>query len=299
MDDEPLPDPLPFDPKAPELQPPVKNPAQPLRFHVALVTGAAKRVGKAIAIELAQRGARLAIHANSSMDEAYALAAMLQENLGVDTEAFQANLSEEGAAEELIDRVTRHFAVVGEGGDEHAGRIDVLVNCAAIWPEKPLEEMEAEDIHKNFDVNTVAPLMLAKHAGLRMCEQPTGGVIINLGDAATAHDGRPYPDYPGYHPSKAAIPGMTRMLALELARRNHRVRVNAVLPGPVICQHVPGEPADPPEREEHVRKQALISTPDEGGYGRAEHVAHAVAMLVENPFITGVSLPVDGGGRLG
>jgi len=291
-------EPLPFNENAAELTPPPATVPQSLRRHVALVTGAARRVGKAIAIELAQRGARVAIHANSSMEDAYRLAEMLEKHFGVDVEPFQANLSEQGAAADLVDRVTRHFAEFGEAGDRLAGRIDVLVNSAAIWPEKPLEEIEAADALACYEVNTVAPLMLAKEAGLRMCEQPTGGVIINLGDAATGPDGAPYPDYPAYHPSKAAIPGMTRMLACELARRNRRVRVNAVLPGPVVCQHVPGEPTESTERQEHVRETALVTTPDEGGYGRAEHVAHAVALLIENPFITGVSLPVDGGGRL-
>lgn len=265
---------------------------------VALITGGARRVGKAIAIELARRGARIAVHANSSMDDAYALCELLEDRYGTDCAAFQSGLTEEGAAEDLIDRVTRHFAQHGDGGEEQVGRLDILVNSAAIWPEQPMEEMQADDIRKCFDVNTVAPLMLAKHAGLRMAEQATGGVIINLGDVATGHDGSPYKGYLGYHPSKAAVPGMTKALAKELADRNPRVRVNAVLPGPVICEHVPGEPEESAERKDHTRDAALIATPDEGAYGRAEYVAHAVAMLVENPFVTGVSLPVDGGGRL-
>jgi len=269
-----------------------------LARQVALVTGGARRVGKAIAIELARRGARVAIHVNSSIDEANELAALLVDRYGTDVAIFQAELTDEGAAEDLVHRVARHFACSGEACDEHAGVLDVLVNSAAIWPEVPLEDFGADDVLKCLHVNTVAPLLLAKHAGLWMADQETGGVIINLGDAATAHDGTPYRDYPAYHPSKAAIPGITRMLAVELSRRNKRVRVNAVLPGPVICQHLPGEPEEPDERKDHARYVALIRTDDQGGYGKAEHVAHAVAMLVENPFMTGVVLPVDGGGRL-
>ncbi|TWT99943.1 3-oxoacyl-[acyl-carrier-protein] reductase FabG [Botrimarina colliarenosi] len=269
-----------------------------LARQVALVTGGARRVGKAIAIELARRGARVAIHANSSIDEANELGALLQERYGTDVGAFQAELTDEGVAEDLVHRVARHFACTGDACDEHAGALDILINCAAIWPETPFEDFGAEDVRKCLDVNTVAPLLLAKHAGLWMAGQESGGVIINLGDAATGPDGKPYRDYPAYHPSKAAIPGMTRMLAVELSRRNKRVRVNAVLPGPVICQHLPGEPEEPEERKDHARYQAMIRTDDLGGYGKAEHVAHAVAMLVENPFMTGVVLPVDGGGRL-
>lgn len=269
-----------------------------LARQVALVTGGARRVGKAIAIELARRGARVAIHVNSSIDQANELAALLVDRYGTDVAIFQAELTDEGAAEDLVHRVARHFACTGEACDEHAGVLDILVNSAAIWPETPFESFEASDVRKCLDVNTVAPLVLAKHAGLWMVEQESGGVIINMGDAATAPDGKPYRDYPAYHPSKAAIPGMTRMLAVELSRRNKRVRVNAVLPGPVICQHLPGEPVETDERKDEARYVSLIRTGEEGGYGKAEHVAHAVAMLVENPFMTGVVLPVDGGGRL-
>lgn len=269
-----------------------------LSMQVALVTGGARRVGKAIAIELARRGARIAVHANSSMEDAHALCDLLEDQFGADVEPFQADITEEGAPEDLIDRVTRHFAQYGDADDDDTGRLDILVNSAAIWPQQPLEEMTAEEIRKCFDINTVATLMMAKHAGMKMVEQSTGGVIINLGDVATAHDGTPYPGSMAYHPSKAAIPGMTRALAVELAQQNPRVRVNAVLPGPVICEHIPGEPVESADHKEHVRKSALIATPDEGAYGRAEYVAHAVAMLVENPFLTGVALPVDGGGRL-
>ncbi|QDT67178.1 Glucose 1-dehydrogenase 2 [Planctomycetes bacterium MalM25] len=276
-----------------------KQPLPPtLRTRVALVTGGARRVGKAIAIELARRGARVAVHANSSLDEAYALCELLEEEFGADAAAFEADLAEDGAPADLVERVTRHFARFGEAGDAEVGRIDILVNSAAVWPKQPLEELTGEDARRCLQVNTVAPLLLAKEAGLRMAEQATGGVILNLGDVATAPDGVPPTGYAGYHASKAAIPGITRALAIELAERNPRVRVNAVLPGPVICEHLPDEPEDPPARKEFVRKAALITTPNEGAYGRAEHVAHAVAMLVENPFITGVALPVDGGTRL-
>lgn len=270
----------------------------PLFGQVALITGGARRIGKAVAIELAQRGARIAVHANSSMDDAYELCELLEEHFGADAAAFQADLADDEAPEDLIERVTRHFAQHGEGGDEQVGRLDILVSSAAIWPEQPLEEMQAEDLRKCFNVNTIAPAMLSKHAGLRMAEQSTGGVIIHLGDVDAGPDGQPRPGYAAYHPSKSAIPGMTKSLAIELAKRNPRVRVNTVMPGPVICQHLPGEPEEPEDRKQHARDAALIATPDEGGYGRAEHIAHAVAMLIENPFVNGVSLPVDGGGRL-
>ena len=107
-------------------------------------------------------------------------------------------------------------------------------------------------------------------------------MIINLGDWATV---RPYLDYAGYFPSKGAIPTLTRNLAVELAHRNPRVRVNAVLPGPVMLP--PDLPAD--ERERVIRGTLVKRE------GSPQNVADAVVFLAENDFVTGVCLPVDGG----
>lgn len=257
---------------------------------VALITGAARRVGKAIALELARRGMRIVVHANSSADEAEALANELADGghgPKVEAVAMVADLSDAEAIEELVDDAANW-----------RGRLDVLVNSAAIWPEQPLEDETAKDAIKCFEVNALAPFLLARKAGLRMAEQSTGGAIVALADIATRHDGRPYSDHAAYHLSKASLPGMTRVLAAELASRNARIRVNAVAPGPVLCSDVPGEPDESSERADHVRSSALVNTADPSGCGMAGHVAHAVAMLIENPFITGETLAVDGGGRL-
>jgi pteridine reductase len=115
-----------------------------------------------------------------------------------------------------------------------------------------------------------------------MTKQPDGGCIVNVGDWATE---RPYVDYAAYFPSKGAIPTLTRMFAVELARRNPRVRVNAVLPGPVML------PADlAPEEREAAIAATLVRRE-----GSPQLVAKAVLSLVDNEFITGVCLPVDGG----
>jgi NAD(P)-dependent dehydrogenase (short-subunit alcohol dehydrogenase family) len=116
-----------------------------------------------------------------------------------------------------------------------------------------------------------------------MSEQETGGAIVNIGDWASE---RPYRDYGAYFVSKATIPTMTRLFAVELAPR---IRVNAVLPGPVLM------PGDISEAE---RKRAVAGTLV-GRAGRPEHVSNAVAFLLENDFITGVCLPVDGGRTIG
>jgi pteridine reductase len=115
-----------------------------------------------------------------------------------------------------------------------------------------------------------------------MVDQPEGGSILTIGDWAVA---RPYPEYAAYFPSKGAIPAITRTMAVELARRNPAVRVNCILPGPVMLPH---------DLSQEERKQAIGATLVKR-QGRPEHVAHAVLFLVENDFVTGVCLPVDGG----
>jgi pteridine reductase len=162
------------------------------------------------------------------------------------------------------------------------GRIDVLVNAAAIWKSKRLEEVTATDVRGFFEANTLGTFLCCQQAGLAMVQQPEGGSIITLGDWATT---RPYTNYAAYFPSKGAIPALTRSLAVELGTRNPRVRVNCILPGPVML------PLDLPQEE---RQQAINATLVKRE-GRPENVAQAVLHFIDNDFLTGVCLPVDGG----
>jgi pteridine reductase len=238
---------------------------------VALVTGGAVRVGAAIVWELAARGYRVAIHANTSLDRAQGLVEELAQS-GHDAAAFGADLRDEVATRAMIDRARRHF-----------GRLDALVNCAAIWAPTAMETTAADDVRRFFEVNALSTFICCQHAGHIMAEQETGGAIVNIGDWATE---RPYRDHGAYFVSKATIPTMTRMFAVELAPS---VRVNAVLPGPVMM------PADMSEAE---RQRAIAGTLLQRA-GRPENVASAVAFLLENDFVTGVCLPVDGGRTIG
>lgn len=238
---------------------------------VALVTGGAVRVGRAIVQALAQRGYAIAIHANRSIDEAQSLA----DQLAVPTLVVRAELRDEEATRAMIDQTFDHF-----------GKLDLLVNCAAIYAPLPLEEVTGAEVQKYFEVNTLSTFVGCQHAGLKMAEQPAGGVIVNIGDWAVA---RPYTDYAAYFPSKGAIPTLTRMFAVELSQRNPLVRVNAVLPGPVVF---------PPNLSEEER-QRVIETTLVKHAGTPENVAHAVIFLAENDFVTGVCVPVDGGRTLG
>ena len=125
------------------------------------------------------------------------------------------------------------------------GRLDTLVNCAATWRSKRLEEVTAADVRHYFETNTLATFLCSQQAGLAMVRQPEGGCIVTIGDWAIA---RPYLNYAAYFPSKGAIPTLTRCLAVELGSRNPAVRVNCILPGPVLL---------PPELPEAERRQAI------------------------------------------
>jgi pteridine reductase len=238
---------------------------------VALVTGGAVRVGAAIVRELTARGYQVAIHANTSLDKAQDLANELSD-AGHNTAAFGADLRDEEATRAMIDRVRRHF-----------GRLDALVNSAAAWKPTPLAEVMADDVRRFFEVNTLSTFICCQHAGRVMSQQKQGGAIVNIADWAVE---RPYRGYSAYFTSKGAIPTLTRVFAVELAPK---VRVNAVLPGPVLV---------PEDVSEGDRRRAIEGTLLKRA-GRPENVAAAVASLLQNDFITGVCLPVDGGRTIG
>jgi len=238
---------------------------------VALITGSGKRrVGNAIASSLADRGFRIVLHYNRSAESAEETVVELTDR-GVNAAAFQADLADESQVQGLFDRVMDRF-----------GRLDVLVTAAAVWEPKPLEDVTADDVRRHFDVNALGTFLCCQRAGLIMVGQPEGGSIVTIGDWASV---RPYPNYAAYFPSKGAIPTITRTMAVELAGRNPSVRVNCILPGPVM----------PPDDLTELELQGAVAGTLVGRVGRPEHVAHAVVFLIENDFVTGVCLPVDGG----
>jgi pteridine reductase len=238
---------------------------------VAFVTGSGKRrVGAAVAEALARKGYALGLHYRSSRAEAETIAEELR-RFSPRVEIYEADLAREGEVKTMIDRLFDDFGEVG-----------VLVNSAAIWESKRLEEVTAEDVRRHFDTNALGTFLCCQQVGLRMVGQPSGGVIINLGDWAEV---RPYLNYAAYFPSKGAVSAMTRTFAVELGTRNPKVRVNAILPGPVML----------PAEMSRDEKEKVIASTLVKSEGSPDHVARAVAMFVENEFLTGVLLPVDGG----
>lgn len=239
-----------------------------LQGKVVLVTGAARRVGRSIAMALGQRGARVAIHYNRSRKEAERLADDIRDGFGRDAALFKADLAEPRDIRRLVEAVFRQF-----------GAVHVLVNNASIYEKTDFEETSLQDWNSHLDVNLRAPFLLCQAVAPLMREAGEGR-IINLGDWA-AH--RPYAAYIPYCVSKAGLLCLTQALAKELAPE---ITVNAVLPGPVLL----------PENFSRTARAAVIKATLLKRLGTPEDIAQAVLFLMESgDFITGVSLPVDGG----
>lgn len=239
---------------------------------VALITGSGRRrVGGVVARALADAGFAIALHYSRSADSAGAMSEEIRRETGVPCEAFQADLSVSVEAERLIDSVLHRFE-----------RLDVLVTTASVWETIPLEEVQAEDLLRNFSINTLGTFLCARRAGLIMADQADGGVIVTIGDWAIR---RPYLNHSAYFVSKGAIPTLTRTLAVELAHRNPKVRVNCIHPGPVMF---------PPDASD-VEREGMIESTLVKNANCPESIAIAVKFFIDNPFVTGVCLPVDGG----
>jgi pteridine reductase len=238
---------------------------------VALVTGAGKRrVGWHVVQALAERGYSLVVHYHRAADDAAKTVGELTTR-GLEAVAVGADLADEGAVQQMVASCLKQF-----------GRLDVLVNTAAIWEAKPLEDITADDVRRHFETNALGTFLCCQLAGLAMTTQTEGGSIINLGDWAEA---RPYLNYAAYFCSKGAISTLTRTFAIELAARNPRVRVNCVLPGPVML------PPDLPMAEREASIAGTLAKRE----GSPTNVALAVLHFIDNDFVTGACLPVDGG----
>ena len=242
---------------------------------VAFVTGSgSKRVGRAIALHLARRGYKLVIHSRNSTSDVASLEAEIQA-IGSEAISVHGKVQDESTVEQWMSAIVARF-----------GRLDLLVNCAAVWEPQSIESTTAEDVRFHFETNVLGSFLCSQKAGLQMVTQAHGGCILMVGDWATEH---PYQDFTAYFVSKGAIPTMTKSLAVELAARNPRIRVNAIAPGPILY-------AD--SINEQVKESILQQCPLKR-HGHVDDLAEGVSFLAESPFITGVVLPIDGGRTLG
>ncbi|MGC2491691.1 SDR family NAD(P)-dependent oxidoreductase [Candidatus Binatus sp.] len=237
-----------------------------LKNKVALVTGGARRIGRAIALDLPTHGTSIAVHYRTSQSEAEAVVAEITSN-GGKAQAFRANLEHVAEIEQMVANVLDAF-----------GRIDILINSASIFAPTPIEELTERDWDANLDTNLKAPFFLSKFAAAAMRQQGAGK-IVNLGDWAGI---RPYKDYLPYSVSKSGLIGLTKALAKELAPE---IQVNCIALGMVI----------PPEEYSTAEIERLVNRTLTKKMGTSEDVARAVAFFCETDFATGTVLPLEGG----
>jgi len=231
----------------------------------ALVTGAGKRVGAAIARELGAQGMRVAVHFNASQEGAEATAAAIRE-AGGEATLVKGDLTSRERARGVMDRAI-----------EALGGLDLFVASAANFERVPVDQVDDEAWDRSMRLNLEAPFAMALRAREALREARGSMVFITCASTAT-----PYRNYLPYVVSKAGLRQMMRALALELAPD---VRVNAVAPGTVLM---------PPNMPESAIAKVARRVPL-GRTGSAEDVAGAVVYLARAPYVTGQELVVDGG----
>ena len=247
-------------------------PHKSLQGKVALVTGAARRIGAAIATTLHAAGAQVAIHYRGSETDARKLSDHFNAERADSAIALQADLAADNSPEALLDSVL-----------DWSGRLDILVNNASSFYPTPLGKIGADEWADLVNSNMKAPLFLSQAATAHL--KATGGNIINIVDI---HVTRPLRDHHVYGSAKAGLAMLTRSLAKDLAPE---VRVNGIAPG-AIAWPVDG-------MSESVKKNIIDEIPL-GRTGEPEDIANAVLFLVRDAtFVTGQIIPIDGGRSIG
>jgi len=242
-----------------------------LKGKSALVTGAALRIGRAVALALADHGVNVVVHYRNSKADAEKVAADIHAR-GAQAWTVRGDLAEPAEVEAIF-----RSAVAA------AGPLDILVNSASMFPKDTLRAAPLESFFENINVNALAPLVLARRFAGAFAPLVEGkgrrGAIINFLDSRiTDYDSA----HTAYHLSKIALFALTRMLSLEYAPQ---VRVNAVAPGLIL----------PPPGEDESYLERLASTNPLNTFGGLSDITEAVLFLLRSDFVTGQVLFVDGG----
>lgn len=245
-----------------------------LTRRVVLVTGAARRIGRTIALDLARHGCDVALHCHHANAEAEATAAELQA-LGARVAVLPADLTDEAACRALLPQAVQQL-----------GRVDAVVNNASLFEHDDVASFGHAAMERHWRANTAAPILLAQalhaHLGSREGDGAAPGCVVNLLDQKLWN---PNPDHLSYTLSKAALESATTLLAMALAPQ---VRVVGVAPGVTL----PSGPMNEAEFQRAHRMTPLqrSSTPDD--------VARTVRFVLDSPAITGTTILVDGGQHL-
>ncbi len=239
-----------------------------LEGKTALVTGGAVRVGRALALALAKAGCNIFIHYGRSAGPARQTQSEVMA-LGVDAHIYSADLADARATQAIMAAATERF-----------GRLDILVNSAAIFPEEDtFRDTDLELWDKLFNINLRAPFILCQDFAAQIPDAGQGK-IVNVLDARVR---QPAPDHFAYRLTKSALWQMTEMLAHELAPR---ITVNAVALGAIL---------PPPGADESYLDDIAQTRVPLRRSGSAEIVAENVLHLLGQDFLTGVTIPIDGG----
>ena len=227
---------------------------------LALVTGAAHRLGKAFALTLARQGYDIVLHYHRSSDEAVRTKAEI-ESVGSRVTLAEADLTQPVEIQSLLSTLDS---------------LKVLVNSAAYMPAGNVDLLLLEDWDTSIDLNLRAPFLIAQEASKKM---PEGGLIVNITDIAAQ---KAWSRYPSYTVSKAALESLTRILARAFAPK---IRVNAIAPGFVLQSDIV-----PAEEWERLINRVPLKRP-----ARPEEITSVLEFLLKNEYITGQTIVVDGG----
>ena len=227
---------------------------------LALVTGAAHRLGKVFALTLARHGFDILLHYHQSLDAARQTQAEI-ESVGMHVILTQADLTEPAQIESLVSNLNS---------------LDVLVNSAAFMPSGKVDSLSIENWDTSLDLNLRAPFLLAQECAKKMTD---GGLMVNISDVGAQ---KAWSRYPSYTVSKAALESLTKILARGFAPK---IRVNAIAPGFVLQSDIVSD-------EEWLR---LINRIPLKRPARTEEIASALEFLLKNEYITGQTIVVDGG----
>lgn len=246
---------------------PITSP--PLADHIALVTGASRGIGRAIALSLAEAGAKVVVNYASSAQAAEEVVAEIQQ-MGVEAIALQADVSKAEDIDALFQKVMDTW-----------GRIDVLVNNAGITRDTLLLRMKPEDWQRVIDLNLTGVFLCTRSAAKIMLKQKSGR-IINIASVSGLMGN---PGQANYSAAKAGVVGFTKTVAKELAARG--ITVNAVAPGFITT-----------DMTQDVKSEDILKFIPLGRYGTVDEVAGLVRFLASDPaaaYITGQTINVDGG----
>ena len=227
---------------------------------LALVTGAAHRLGKAFALTLARAGYDIVLHYHSSSDEALRTKTEI-ESLSRTVTLIQADLTQPAKIQSLVSNLES---------------LHVLVNSAAFMPSGNVDSLSLENWDTSLDLNLRAPFLLAKESAQKMDD---GGLIVNITDVGAQ---KTWSRYPSYTVSKAALESLTKILARALAPK---IRVNAIAPGFVLQSDIV-----PAKEWERLIGRVPLKRP-----ARIEEITSALEFLLKNEYVTGQTIVVDGG----